>query len=61
MTQLQLAELIGVSNKAVSKWENDEGLPDIENLKRLSQVFNESLDALLSNEPEKKESKVEES
>lgn len=54
MTQLQLAELIGVSNKAVNKWENDEGLPDIESFKRLSQVFNESFDSLLSNKPTKK-------
>lgn len=49
LTQQQLADIIGVSNKAVSKWENGEGLPDIENLKRVSNVFNTSIDELVSN------------
>lgn len=49
MTQQQLADLVGVSNKAVSKWENNEGLPDLDNLKRLSQVFNVTLDNMLHN------------
>lgn len=59
MTQVELAELIGVSNKAVSKWENDEGMPDIENLKKLSQVLNIYIDDLLSNNPNKKDLKLE--
>ncbi len=50
MTQQQLADLIGVSNKAISKWENDEGIPDIDNLKRVSQVFNLSIDYLVGND-----------
>lgn len=49
LTQQQLADLMNVSNKAISKWENDEGTPDLENLKRLSQIFKISLDQLLSN------------
>ena len=43
LTQQQLADMIGVSNKAVSKWENGEGYPDIENLKRVSAIFNTSI------------------
>lgn len=51
LTQQQLADMIGVSNKAVSKWENGEGYPDIENLKRVSAIFNTSIDELVSNKP----------
>lgn len=56
LTQQQLADMVGVSNKAVSKWESGEGLPDIENLKRLSSVLNISIDELLSNEVQKRKS-----
>ncbi len=49
LTQAQLADLLNVSDKAVSKWENDEGMPDIENLKRLAAVFNVSVDYILGN------------
>lgn len=56
LTQQQLADLLKVSNKAVSKWENNEGLPDIENLKRISSVFSVSLDQLTGQvEPNPKE------
>lgn len=48
LTQQQLALLIGVSNKAISKWENNEGYPDIQNLKRLAEVFNTTVDYLIS-------------
>jgi len=48
LTQQQLALLVGVSNKAVSKWENNEGYPDIQNLKRLAVVFNTTVDYLIS-------------
>ena len=34
MTQLQLAEKLGVSDKSVSKWETSRGLPDITLLKQ---------------------------
>lgn len=50
LTQTQLALLVGVSNKAVSKWENDEGYPDIQNLKRLAEVFNTTVDYLISDQ-----------
>lgn len=53
LTQQQLADLIKVSNKAVSKWENNEGIPDIDNLKRLAHVFDVSMDVLVGHEQEK--------
>ncbi len=47
-SQEKLAELLGVSRQAVTKWENDTGIPDIENLIALSKVFELSVDELLS-------------
>lgn len=39
MTQLQLAEAVGVSDKAVSKWERGRGAPDISLLPALSEAL----------------------
>ena len=50
MTQDELAEKMGVSAQAVSKWENDLSIPDITVLVELSKYFNVSLDALLKEE-----------
>jgi len=50
ISQEQLAEKIFVSRQAITKWENGNGLPDIENLISISSLFNESLDSLLSEE-----------
>ena len=36
MTQLQLAEKMGVTDKAVSKWERDLSCPDIDSIPRLA-------------------------
>lgn len=47
ITQEELAEKIGVSRQAVTKWESDIGLPDIENLKAIATLFNISIDELL--------------
>ncbi|MBE5784051.1 MAG: helix-turn-helix transcriptional regulator [Clostridiales bacterium] len=52
MTQDELAEKLGVSAQAVSKWENDLSCPDIMLLPRLAQYLNTSVDVLLSGEPE---------
>ncbi len=46
LTQEDLASLIGVSKSAVAKWEIDGGLPDRDNLRRLSEVINVSVDDL---------------
>ena len=50
MSQEQLAEKIGVSRQAVTKWETGAGIPDIENIMAISTLFNISIDDLLSNE-----------
>lgn len=49
LTQEQLAEKLMVSRQAITKWEADKGIPDIENLKSLSQLFGVSIDDLLDN------------
>lgn len=50
MSQEQLAEKLGVSRQAVTKWETDAGIPDIENIMAVSALFDISIDQLLSNE-----------
>ena len=47
ISQEDLAEQIGVSRQIVTKWENDAGLPDIQNLKKIAKVFDISIDELL--------------
>lgn len=47
LTQEQLAEKLLVSRQAITKWEADKGMPDIENLKQLSKLLNISIDYLL--------------
>ena len=50
LTQVQLAERLNVSDKAVSKWERGLGCPDVSLLARLSQVFAVELEKLLAGE-----------
>ena len=47
MTQQQLAEALGVSYQSVSRWENEEGYPDMELLPALAGIFQTSADSLL--------------
>ena len=54
MTQDQLAEQVGVSAQAVSKWENDISCPDISLLPKLAEIFRVTTDSLLGM-PEKTE------
>ena len=44
LTQEELAEKVGVSKSAIAKWETNGGLPDRDNLKRLSDAINVSVD-----------------
>ncbi len=47
ITQDRMAEQLGVTAQAVSKWENDQSCPDIAMLPRLAELFGISVDALL--------------
>ena len=52
LSQEQLAEIMNVSRQAITKWETDAGLPDTENLKELSRIFEISINYLLDNNNE---------
>ncbi|MCR4922888.1 MAG: helix-turn-helix domain-containing protein [Lachnospiraceae bacterium] len=46
LTQEELAKRLGVSKSAIAKWETNGGLPDRDNLKKLSEIMNVSVDEL---------------
>ena len=50
MSQEALADKLGVSRQAVTKWETQKGTPDIENIISISNLFGISVDELLSQE-----------
>lgn len=50
LTQLQLADQMNISDKAISKWERGLGCPDVSLLPDLSKIFNVDLEKLLSGE-----------
>lgn len=50
-TQVVLGEIIGVSSKTISKWENGDGLPDVSSLPALAQALGTSVDSLLEGGP----------
>ncbi len=52
MSQETLAEMLGVSRQAVSKWETGEAEPEIRKLQQLAKVFHVTTDWLLSEEEE---------
>lgn len=52
LSQEELAEMLNVSRQAITKWENDGGKPDIDNLLELSKKFGITVDSLLNNESE---------
>ena len=47
MTQLELAEKMGVTDKAVSKWERDLSCPDINSLPTLAEILGVSVEELM--------------
>lgn len=47
MTQLELAEKMGVTDKAVSKWERDLSCPDINSLPTLAEILEVSVEELM--------------
>ena len=58
ISQEKLAEMLGISRQAVTKWESGKGNPDTENLLRLSEIFGVSLDELCGKEAEKPKAKI---
>lgn len=48
LTQTELAEKFGYSDKAISKWENGDTLPDIQTLYQLCEFYNVTLDFLVN-------------
>ena len=50
MTQQQVADILGVSNKTVSKWESGAGLPDITVLPALAELYGVTADDILAGE-----------
>ena len=47
MTQLELAEKMGVTDKAVSKWERDLSCPDINSIPNLAEILDVSVEELM--------------
>lgn len=47
MTQLELAEKMGVTDKAVSKWESELSCPDVNSIPKLAEIFGMSVDELM--------------
>ena len=52
LTQLELAEKLNYSDKAISKWERGESLPDVEILCQLAELYGVSLDYLVTKDHE---------
>lgn len=53
LSQETLANQLGVSRQAVSKWENGTAYPDFDNLIELSELYNVSLDYLMKKSTQK--------
>ena len=50
LTQQKLADELGITNKAVSKWETGQGIPDVSLLPALSEILGVTVDELLTGE-----------
>lgn len=55
LTQKDLAKILGVSDKAVSKWETGEAMPRLKTLQMIAECFSVSYEALLSQSSEEAE------
>ena len=56
LTQTELADKLGITDKAISKWENGRCMPDISLLKELCSILDVSINELLSGERNSKNS-----
>lgn len=59
MTQEALANILGVTNQAVSKWESDQCCPDIMLLPELAKTFDVSIDYLFGKQDKNQEAKAQ--
>ena len=57
-SQEEVAEKIGVSRQAVSKWESGESLPDIVNLDALASLYDVSIDDLIHFDQQKEKTAI---
>ena len=57
LTQAELADILNYSDKAVSKWERGESVPDLSVLKQIADFYNVKIDTLIS-EPKKDRLKI---
>ena len=57
LTQAELADKLGVTYQAVSKWENGKNIPDIAILQEISKIFDVNVDEIISGEKSKKTTK----
>lgn len=55
LSQESLAEQLGTTRQAISKWENNQGFPETEKLLQLSNIFETSVDFLLKDEQTSKD------
>lgn len=60
MTQLQLADQMGVTDKAVSKWERDVACPDVNTLGKLAEVLQVSVNELMQSNTKKNKKEEQE-
>lgn len=59
LSQEKVAELVGVSRQAVTKWEMNQSAPNTENLFKLAEIFGTTVDMLLDSNDSNKQSSAE--
>jgi len=60
VTQDRLADALGVTSQAISKWENEVGYPDIEYIVPIANFFNVTIDTLFEHDRSESENKINE-
>ena len=60
LTQVELAHQLGFSDKAISKWEQGDTIPDIETIKKIADLYGVTIDSLLEEVPIETESETKE-
>ena len=59
ITQERLADILGVTNQAISRWESESGYPDIEYITPIANFFNVTIDHLFNHDIAEKRRKIE--